>query len=265
MTNADRTHAAVTKTDPFAPVDNDLLRDDPTLTPAELAKIDRAERVAVARAAARRRAQVIAAARAFWIPAAIVVGAVALIWPFVWAFSTSEVPLEVEATSWERTVPIEEWKDRDSGGWRNPPDNAYNIESRQRVRSSTCMSYDDAGWCEWSIDNYDDWWTYTVDEWLMVDSVSTQSSSDQPDYTEPYWPEPPTGVDEGEGVEVLGRQRFAKWSQFGDYTIEVSGDGRTHRHNLDQGEWSTVEPGDVVLGRVNGLGHLRSVDVRGPQ
>ncbi len=175
---------------------------------------------------------------------------------------TEEVVGEVQSVQWTRTIAIEELGPVEYDNWRDEiPGNATLGSCEERVRSTqdnpapnaievcgTPYTVDTGTGvgevvqdCQYEV--YDDWCSYTVQEWLQVDEISASA----PDFN-PYWPEPQlrTGQREGERSE--------------EYEVFFNADGDSYTYdtsNLDT--YMQCEIGSNWLLEVNTFNAVLSI------
>lgn len=191
--------------------------------------------------------------------ALVVVGSPVLIW---WGFiRTEQVPGEVIARAWIWKVEVQTYKQVGDRTWNESaiPDDAYDINPRREVRSTTCWSRDESGNCTWETDNYDTRYYYTVNRWRRSGEIKSSSRSDQGTWAEPHLPD---DSDLGPSSPVLGNRR-ANW-EVNDLEL------RTIFVTVDHGvaQWVAHEPGrhlwdDLLVGETGQLAMTGFSRIRG--
>ncbi|HYN87290.1 MAG TPA: hypothetical protein VER55_02110, partial [Ardenticatenaceae bacterium] len=176
---------------------------------------------------------------------------------------TEEVIGTVESASWTRTVQIEGLVAVEHEDWHDEiPSEGIVAECTQRVRRTqdepepgarevcgtpyTVDGGDGFGEvvqdCKYEV--YDDWCTYTVDEWQRVDTASVSGGD-----LNPYWPALQLGVDQREG------QRGEQYE-----CIFTAGDATYTYSTSSEAEFAQCEAGTRWVLNVNPLGGVRSIE-----
>lgn len=248
--------------DPFSPPDPSAV-DDYQAEQERQAEQARIEQEAK-ETADRRRAELVAFLEYNWVwiagLATIAVG-VFSIWFF--GFRTTPSAVTVISKSWERTIEVEQYIVDSESSWRRPNNRgtgegeAFDVYSRWEYRDSTCWDYDEAGYCTWEVDNYDDRWYWSTHVWDGTgDHVSASAVTSSPPYREPYWPDLP-----GENrFNQVGNVRLSddrgEWYKI----VVVDADNQVTTVELPESEWQAVGVGDELVAHFSGRGSIRGVD-----
>jgi ribosomal protein L40E len=195
------------------------------------------------------------------IVALVCVLAAALVW-FIF-FRSQDVSATVSGVGWERSVEVEglvpveysDWLDQipSEGEILSCQQDVRSIESQPQPNSEevcgTPYSVDTGSGfaevvtdCEYHV--YDDYCSYTLIEWAVVDTVSLAGK----DFS-PKWPEPSVGVDERLGAET---ETYLVYFKAGgdNYTYDTS----------DMQEWQRYDIGSDWQLEVNTIGGVLSVE-----
>jgi hypothetical protein len=184
----------------------------------------------------------------------IVIGAAILLFSL---FSKQELNGTVQGVEWTHTIPILALTPVEREDWRDQiPDEVESIQCTEELRETsdefvpgavevcgTPYTIDEgSGYGEvvqdCSYEIYDDFCSYTIMDWSVVDAA-TASGTD----LEPYWPDPALALDQqaGEGEA--------------EYAVLFEADGESYRYYPDdQVEFSRYLPGTSWVIEVNQLG-----------
>ncbi len=189
---------------------------------------------------------------------------VAMLW-------TKNVAVEVQGTSWERKISIEEYQAHSGSDWCDSmPGDAYDIDREERVRShrkvkdgETCTDYPES--CKTTcrnVDNgngsfsrectetcreaytkcdpkyrkepvYDDYCSWTVNEWDHVRWVVEAGHSDNP-----QWPQPRLSE-----CKALGCERLGSRKEINTVVFVALSEGVTMTCDFDEARWAEFEVG----------------------
>ena len=106
---------------------------------------------------------------------------------FLFGRTVSTVGATVTSVYWETSVPVQELRDVDySNETGSPPSNAYNVTSYTEEQCETKYIDQGNGFSEEVEEcTYTDYYSYTVDEWTTIDTVTRQGNNLQPIYADP--------------------------------------------------------------------------------
>ncbi len=176
---------------------------------------------------------------------------------------TSDISGVVQDVRWERSIPIEAFGPVDHSDWLDElPSDAENVSCQQEYRytsSEPVGNYEEVCGTPYSVDSgggfaevvqdceyqiYEDYCSYTVEEWSVVDTAVMSGN----DFS-PFWPEPSLGADQrlgSPGTET--------------YTVTFAADDETYTHetnNLD--EYLQYQIGSTWTLGVNTFGMILEV------
>ena len=176
---------------------------------------------------------------------------------------TTEATGEVTSVQWTRSVAIEEFGPVDREGWYDEIPSSADVGScSERVhhtQSNPAPGAEEVCGEPYTIDTgsgvgevvqdceyrvYEDWCSYTIDEWRQIREVSEQGN----DFS-PYWPDPSLSRDQRQG------QRSE------NYRITFAGDGDSYNYSTGNfNEFQRYEIGSRWLLNVNTFGQVNSVE-----
>ena len=185
--------------------------------------------------------------------AALLAAIVALL---LWSKPTQ---VTVNEHSWLREVDVQQYSSVNEGAWcASMPASAYSVS--RSVRQNGTGSVPDGEDCyedctTTNSDNgdgtfsqdetcsttctttyreepvYEDWCDYTIDRWVVIDTVKTAGNSLSPD---PYWASPTVT-----GCAQLGCTRVGE--KRGTYTVDLTDpEGQSHSCELEQNIWASM-------------------------
>lgn len=178
---------------------------------------------------------------------------------------TEDQPAQVDSVQWQRSVNVEALGEANHSTWQDQiPNDAIRVGSCTSKERSTQANPPSSGDsrevcgtpynvdqgngmsevvqdCEYVV--YDDWCEYTVNEWMVVDTV-TASGAD----LNPYWPQASLSAGEREG----GRSE--------SYTVNFSDDGQQFTYNPNnESEYVLYRVGTDWILKVNTFGSINEV------
>ena len=176
-------------------------------------------------------------------------------------FWTKSSTLTVSGHTWERTIQIEAYGPTSKSDWCDKmPSDAYDVRKSDKQRDVEKIP-DGEDCTTKNVDNgdgtfrqeeecttryrdkpiYDDWCSYTIDQWSQS-RVASAAGSD----LSPSWP--------SSDVNTCNKARVGceREGQRGEtYTVTFRGDGETHSCELSESEWRSLSDGDTVEGEVS--------------
>ena len=186
-----------------------------------------------------------------------VVACAGLLFAFSLAGRTKDISAVVQSVRWQRSIQVMEIRPVERTGWEDQaPAEAEIGQCTQKLRSTqnepapgaeevcgTPYSVDQGNGiakvvqdCQYKV--YDQWCTYSMDEWTVVDTWTAQGSD-----LNPSWPE----------QGLLSGQKEGDRSE--DYEVLFQGNGQTYTYSIpDAGEFSQYSPGSQWTLKVNGFG-----------
>ncbi|MEZ4646495.1 MAG: zinc finger protein [Chloroflexota bacterium] len=198
-----------------------------------------------------------------WIFAVIGLVILACVAFAILSLRTEEVIGTVNALSWERTIGIEELRPVEHSAWYDDvPGNAILGSCQEKVRGTqdnpapnsvevcgTPYTVDEGSGfgqvvqdCYYEV--YDDWCSYTVDEWLQVDEIRANGSNPNP-----TWPQ----------LQLSGGQREGKRDE--NYEIVFDTDGRSYTYSTSNEEtFLQCDPGSEWILNVNTFNAVVSIE-----
>lgn len=176
---------------------------------------------------------------------------------------SEEVVGQVEAVYWTRTIAVEALTSVEREAWRDEiPEGAQidacDLEYRGEQSDPAPMATEVCG-TPYTVDTgggyaevvqdcvyevYDEWCTYTVQDWDIVDTV-TASGED----LDPWWP----------SLDLTAGQRVGEQQE--EYEVLFTADGETYIYNPEQGDqFAQFVLGSRWLLQVNSLGGIVSLE-----
>lgn len=198
-----------------------------------------------------------------WLPIAIIGLVVVCILLAVLLTRTTDLVGTVSSVAWQRSIPILEIRAVEQEGWKNeiPQDAVIGVcqERKAGISDQPTTRSEKVCGTPYTVDRgngysevvqdchyevYEDFCSYTVQQWVTVDSITTSGTD-----LNPYWPE----------MNLTTAQRSGEGSE--QYTITFSTDnGTLDFETTDASLYASAVPSSRWTLKVNSMGNIVAIE-----